>query len=122
MTGSSRITAIPSSTQPASVTACAVTSVDITERVKAERALQRQAQILDQIQESVITTDLEGIITGWNKGAERLFSYTAEEALGRHVAIIYPEDQQVVLQQNVIAPLLAKGEHESEVRLRKKVG
>lgn len=104
------------------VTACAVASFDITERVRSEKALQRQAQVLDQIQESVITTDLEGKISGWNKGAERMFFYTAEETLGRHVSLIYPEDAQAVLTQEVIAPLMAKGEHESEVRLRRKSG
>ena len=38
--------------------------------------LRHQAQILDQIHESVLTMDLTGFITSWNKGAERLFGYT----------------------------------------------
>ncbi|HTY99155.1 MAG TPA: PAS domain S-box protein, partial [Rhodocyclaceae bacterium] len=53
--------------------------------------LSQQAQILDQINESVIVMDLAGYITRWNKGAERMFGYTAEEAIGRNILFLYAD-------------------------------
>src|SRR3954462_3200127 len=47
-------------------------------------------QILDQTHDAVIATDLAGVITGWNRGAERLYGYTAAQGIGRHVAELYP--------------------------------
>ena len=95
---------------------------DITERKRAEEALRLQAQIIDQIHDSVISTDLAGHITIWNKGAERLFGYTSEEAIGKHVSFIYPEDQYQLLQETVIGPLKAAGSYEVELRNKKKSG
>jgi len=97
-------------------------SRDITRRKKYEETIQLQARVLDQIQESVITTDLEGMVTSWNRGAERMFLYTAKEAEGRHISFIYPEAQAEFLEREIILPLKEKGFHESQVRLRKKSG
>jgi len=91
-------------------------------RKLAEEALQRQAQIIDQIHDSVVSTDLDGKVTSWNKGAERLFGYPAREALGRHISFVYPQDQHDFLEQKVIKPLKEKGNHEIEVRMRRKSG
>jgi diguanylate cyclase (GGDEF)-like protein/PAS domain S-box-containing protein len=95
---------------------------DITQRIKDQEVIQRQAYLLDQILESVITTDLGGTITSWNKGAARMFSYSEEEALGKHLSLIYPENQRAFLEHEVIAPLKKKGEHEVEVLLKRKSG
>jgi len=92
------------------------------ERKLADEALQQQAQIIDQIHDSVVSTDLEGRVTSWNRGAERLFGYSTKEALGKHISFVYPEDQHEFLQQEVIKPLKKKGEHEIEARIRKKSG
>jgi PAS domain S-box-containing protein/putative nucleotidyltransferase with HDIG domain len=70
----------------------------------------------------VIATDLDGIVTSWNQGAERMLGYTEAEALGRHIAFVYPEEEQAFLAEQVIAPLLAKGNHEAEIRIQKKSG
>ncbi len=88
----------------------------------AEEALGKQAQIIDQIHDSVVSTDLDGQVTSWNKGAERLFGYPAKEALGKHISFVYPEDAHEFLQKQVIKPLKEKGEHEVEVRQRRKSG
>jgi len=95
---------------------------DITERKRAEEALRLQAQIIDQIHDSVISTDLSGHITIWNKGAERLFGYTSQEAIGKHFSFVYPEDQYQLLQETVIGPLRAAGSYDVEVRNKKKSG
>ncbi|WAC04148.1 MAG: PAS domain S-box protein [Methanoregula sp.] len=95
---------------------------DITERKKAEEELRHQAEVIDQAHDSIITTDLEGMVTSWNKGAERLYGYTQQESLGRNISFIYPDDEQDVLSYDVIAPLREKGSHEVEVRVRRKTG
>lgn len=92
------------------------------ERKLAEEALRVQAQIIDQIHDSVISTDMEGYITSWNKGAEKMFGLSAKKALGKHIVFVYPEDQHEFLQNEVIKPLKKKGTHEVEVRLRRMSG
>jgi PAS domain S-box-containing protein len=92
------------------------------DRRLAEEALGKQAQIIDQIHDSVVSTDLDGQVTSWNKGAERLFGYRAKEALGKHISFVYPEDEHEFLQKQVIKPLKRKGEHEVEVCMRRKSG
>ena len=56
-----------------------------------EAQLAHQSQILDQIHESVLTMDQMGYITSWNRGAERLFGYTALEAVGRNILFLYAD-------------------------------
>ncbi|MBL9099393.1 MAG: PAS domain S-box protein [Myxococcales bacterium] len=70
--------------------ACVGVSTDITDRVLAERelerrtaALKRQADLLDLAQDAILTRTADGTITYWNRGAERLYGYTAAEAVGR---------------------------------------
>jgi len=84
------------------------------------RELKLQAQIIDQIHDSVVSTDLDGVVTSWNKGAERQFGYSADEAVGQHIAFVYPEDEHRFLERDVIGALKEKGEHDVEVRMRKK--
>lgn len=96
--------------------------IDITSRKQAEETLRRQAQLLDQVKGSVVSTDLNGYITSWSKGAELLFGYTAQEALGQHMTFIYPEDQHEYLLQQVIAPLQLQGLYEAEVKMYRKSG
>ncbi len=88
----------------------------------AEEALRKQAQVIDQIHDSVISTDLDGYVTSWNRGAERMFGHSPGQALGKHISFIYPEDQHQFLQEEVIKPLKEKGRHEIEVRMRRKSG
>jgi PAS domain S-box-containing protein len=93
---------------------------DMTERKRQEGALRLQAQIIDQIHDSVISTDLAGYVTSWNKGAERLYGYGAEEVLGKHISLVYPDDQYEIMQRSILKPLLEKGNYEIEVRNTKK--
>ncbi|MFC0131519.1 GGDEF domain-containing protein [Massilia eurypsychrophila] len=61
--------------------------------VQVEAQLAHQLQILDQIQESVLTLDPMGYITSWNKGAERLFGYSDIEAIGNHILFLYVDEE-----------------------------
>ena len=94
------------------------------ERLVSERTMQvkEQADIIDQIHDSVVSTDLDGVVTSWNQGAQRLFGYTADEAVGQHISFVYPQDQHAVLQEQVIAPLREKGVHDTEVIMQRRNG
>jgi diguanylate cyclase (GGDEF)-like protein/PAS domain S-box-containing protein len=67
--------------------------VDITDLVTSELKQKRQAEILEQIHDSVISTDMNDIITHWNHGATIIHGYTKEEVIGKSINILYlPED------------------------------
>ncbi|BAY27991.1 multi-sensor hybrid histidine kinase [Calothrix sp. NIES-2100] len=96
---------------------------DISDRKLAEEELQLKAQILAQTHDSVVSTDLDGYITSWNQGAQRVFGYSAQETIGQHIELLYPQPQmRDALQNQIIAPLKAKGEHEVEVKAQAKCG
>ena len=52
------------------------------------------AEVVAGSQDAVLSKDLEGILTSWNPAAERLYGYTAEEAIGRHISFIVPPDHE----------------------------
>jgi PAS domain S-box-containing protein len=89
---------------------------------QAEAVLRLQAQVLEQVHDSVVVTDAAGYVTSWNKGSERFLGYSAGEALGRHISFLYDEEDRDFLQHQLIDPLLQKGAHESEVNIRTKSG
>ena len=82
-----------------------------------ERQLSQQTQILDRINESVLTMDQMGYITSWNKGAERLFGYSALEAVGRNILFLYVEEDV-----GFHDAFVEQGGKVMEVRRRKKSG
>jgi two-component system sensor kinase FixL len=92
------------------------------ERKEAEEALQQQAQVLDQIHDAVVATDLNGLVINWNQGATRLFGYSEQEAMGRHISFVYRNDQHKLLEKGIIQPLKKKGVHQLEVQMQKKSG
>jgi PAS domain S-box-containing protein len=68
--------------------------LDITSRVLAERATNRLAAVVESSDDAILSKDLNGIIATFNKGAERLFGYKAEEVIGKPVTILIPADRQ----------------------------
>jgi PAS domain S-box-containing protein len=104
---------------------------DITDRKDAERALREsraQAQeirsglaaIVESSDDAIISKTLEGVITTWNHGAERIFGYTAGEVIGKPVTLLIPPNQ--IDEEPTILQKLRRGEridHYETVRLRK---
>ena len=65
---------------------------DITERKQAEEARFRHAAIVESSDDAIVSLDLDGVITSWNLGAQRMYGYTESEALGRQVAMMIPPE------------------------------
>ena len=65
---------------------------DISDRKRAEEAAWKLAAIVESSDDAIIGKDLDGLIVSWNQGAERMFGYSAEEAVGRNVSLIYPPE------------------------------
>ena len=91
---------------------------DVTERKLAERSREQLASIVDYSGDAIIGKTLDGIITNWNKGAERLYGYSSEEILGQPVSLLLPADRLDELSQ-IIAKLM-HGEIFSEETVRKR--
>ncbi len=95
------------------------THTDVTADKERQLKYHHQAQIIEQIHDSVISTDLEGFIRSWNAGAERLFEYKADEMIGKHITTLYFEEDHKALQGS-IKILKERGLYQSEVRMVKK--
>ena len=66
---------------------------DITERKRAELGLEQLASIVHCSDAAIIGTSIEGIITSFNPGAERLYGYTSDQAVGQPIGIVRPDDR-----------------------------
>jgi PAS domain S-box-containing protein len=89
-------------------------------RLKADKAIGLLASIVDSSDDAIVSKTLEGVITSWNAGAERLFGYTAKEAIGQHILMIIPRDRWD--EETSILARLRQGEridHFDTIRLRK---
>ncbi|HWQ19608.1 MAG TPA: PAS domain S-box protein [Methanotrichaceae archaeon] len=95
---------------------------DITEQKQAQEQIRFQAALLDQVHNAVIATDLDGNITYWNKFAETLFQWSAEEILGRNIAETLVQEDKLDVMRGVVRDLIASGSHDGELSVRKKDG
>ncbi len=93
-----------------------------TAGAEAAETLRRQAQILEQVHDAVVSTDMDGVIETWNAAAERLLGYSAREAVGREVGFLtFPEDRTRI-HDEIFGPLASQESHELTVRNRCKNG
>jgi PAS domain S-box-containing protein len=92
------------------------TGLDITERKQFEAALRDSEQrlrslasIVQSSDDAIVSKDLNGVIISWNPGAERIFGYSASEAVGRPITIVIPQDRQD--EEHTILARIRRGEH-----------
>lgn len=97
-----------------------ILSVDITERRKLLEQQALFASIVNSSNDAIISKNLDGIITSWNHGAEKIFGYTEAEIIGKHISIIIPT--YLVEEEIEIIDKIKKGEninHYETQRIRK---
>ncbi|HEV2174793.1 MAG TPA: PAS domain S-box protein, partial [Nitrospira sp.] len=68
--------------------------IDITDRKEAERAMAHMAAIVTSSEDAIVGKNLHGIVTSWNRAAERLFGYSADEMIGWPVTRLIPPERQ----------------------------
>jgi PAS domain S-box-containing protein len=93
---------------------------DISERRRLEIDTRRLAAIVESSDDAIVSKDLNGIVTSWNKAAERIFGYTAEEMVGEPIARLVPADRPD--EEPAILNRLRQGEridHYETIRVRK---
>ncbi len=86
---------------------------DITDRVEAVRRIRRQADLLDRASDAIILRDLDNRVQFWSKGAERLYGWSAEEAMGRDLTAHLFKDPEVIVGPR--AELIRDGEWSGEL-------
>ncbi|MFT3781975.1 MAG: PAS domain S-box protein [Nibricoccus sp.] len=94
--------------------------LDITEQKRADAAAYRLAAIVESSDYAIISKDLNGIVATWNRGAEHLFGYTAEEIIGKPITLLIPPDR--LNEENTILERLRRGEairYDETVRRRR---
>jgi len=98
----------------------AVTFADISERKRAAEVRERLAAIVNSSDDAIISKDLNGTINAWNRGAEKVFGYSASEVLGKPMLMLFPPDR--VNEEAEILARIRRGEsveHFETVRIRK---
>jgi PAS domain S-box-containing protein len=93
---------------------------DITDQKRADGAIKRLAAIVETSDDAILSKDLHGVITSWNRGAKRIFGYTADEAIGQPVTILIPPER--INEEPEILARIRSGEridHFETVRQRK---
>jgi PAS domain S-box-containing protein len=94
--------------------------VDITDRNRAGDYERRLISIITSSDDAILSKDLNGIITSWNRGAEQLFGYTAEETVGKSVTMLIPTERRD--EEPTILARIRSGEridHYETIRRRK---
>jgi PAS domain S-box-containing protein len=97
-----------------------VTMTDITERKRVDEVRAQLAAIVESSDDAIISKTIKGVITSWNRGAEKLFGYTEQEAMGQPMQMLFPPDRRS--EEGEILARIGRGEsmdHFETVRVRK---
>jgi|GEM_PF-5039696 len=95
---------------------------DITQRVKSEEKLKYHAHLIDTVSDAIISTDLGFRIASWNKGAEELYGWREDQALGRHWFEMIPTGYPQGSQDEIISDLHREGVWKGELTHQRKDG
>jgi PAS domain S-box-containing protein len=93
---------------------------DVTEKKRAETVRARLASLVESSADAIVSKTLDGTICTWNKGAEQMFGYTAEDVVGKSIMVLIPSDRAT--EEACILERLKRGEsidHYETVRQRK---
>src|SRR5215471_1041435 len=82
--------------------------LDVAEQRRAEQVRQQLADIVDSSSDAIFSEDLEGTVVSWNRGAERIYGYSAQEVIGKPIAIVVPSELQA--EEPKILARIARGE------------
>ncbi|MEO6546535.1 MAG: PAS domain S-box protein [Ferruginibacter sp.] len=85
-----------------------ILSVDITQRKKLQQQQALMASIVNLSEDAIISKNLDGIVTSWNKGAEKIFGYSSENIVNKHISTLIPSDLRQ--EENEIMHRIKKGE------------
>jgi PAS domain S-box-containing protein len=102
------LTVSPVRTVRGRITGVSMIARDITDRRRLAEAQARLAAIVESSDDVIVSKNLDGIITSWNAAAERMFGWTATEAVGRHIALIIPEDR--FAEEDTVIARIRRGE------------
>ena len=105
------------------ITAYGTVTRNLTDSKSAEQRLRSLASIVELSDDAIVSKSLDGIIANWNKGAERIFGYTSEEAIGQPITIVIPADRRS--EEREILTRIRRGEridHFETIRQRKDGG
>jgi PAS domain S-box-containing protein len=93
---------------------------DIRERKEEQRGNRLLAAVVESSDDAIVSKNLDGVITSWNSSAEKMFGYTAAEAIGQHITMIIPPDRRS--EETGILERLRQGkriDHFETIRMRK---
>ena len=116
----SEVSTAPIRDQDGRMTQIIVSHRDVTQPREIDEARVRLAAIVESSEDAIIGKDHEGIVTTWNKGAEKLFGYTSQEMVGHSIRILLPIDR--LHEEDEILARIRKGEtvdHIETIRRRK---
>src|SRR5687768_9414842 len=96
------------------------TIVDFHELKKDEEYIMHLGSIVEYSDDAIISKSLDGIIKSWNKGSEKMFGFTAKQAVGKHISLIIPPEY--IKEEKMILEKISKNEiidHYETVRMKK---
>ena len=114
------LTMSPVTTPDGQVIAISRIARDISEQKLLEREAFRLAAIVNSSEDAIVSKDLNGVVQTWNKSAERMFGYSADEMIGQHISIIIPPER--LSEEDEVLRRIRAGmsiEHFETVRRRK---